>query len=182
MSLHWASVFQVDRFDILNVEELLDEHVRQLMECIEARVKVSKFEEQLARDIPRCHQYHPVLNCTSGKRRLAKLLKAWNADPQNSKYRYWQGLDSICAPFVVLYENDGLAYSMFSRFVLRYIDKYCIIDDLGLMHSQWLGKFIQLLAFHDPELSAHLASINFSPHLYAVPWFLTMFSRKLLSS
>ena len=39
---------------------------------------------------------------------------------------------------------------------------------------------IQAWTFHDPELAVHLAEIRFTPELYAVPWFLTLFSRTCL--
>ncbi|KAF1743856.1 hypothetical protein MXB_3103 [Myxobolus squamalis] len=34
-------------------------------------------------------------------------------------------------------------------------------------------------AFHDPELAAHFSAIGFKPELYAISWFLTMFSHVL---
>lgn len=33
-----------------------------------------------------------------------------------------------------------------------------------------------MTTFHEPVLAKHLADINFIPELYAIPWFLTMFS------
>ena len=68
--------------------------------------------------------------------------------------------------------------------------------------TEYLAIFSQLIAFHDPELFNHLDSIAFQPEvqhtfavlqtrklrltcqllfslqLYAIPWFLTMFTRK----
>lgn len=46
------------------------------------------------------------------------------------------------------------------------------------MIQEYLGKFSQIIAFHDPQLANHLKSINFVPELFAIPWFLTMFSRE----
>lgn len=37
-----------------------------------------------------------------------------------------------------------------------------------------------MCAFHEPKLSSHLHQIHFVPELFAIPWFLTMFSRKSL--
>jgi len=39
--------------------------------------------------------------------------------------------------------------------------------------------FRKLLAFHDPELAAHLYKIQFQPDLYAISWFLTLFAHML---
>jgi hypothetical protein len=37
--------------------------------------------------------------------------------------------------------------------------------------------FRQLLSFHDAELAAHLDDVGFLPELYAIPWFLTLYTR-----
>ncbi|KAI9467727.1 MAG: hypothetical protein EXX96DRAFT_598186 [Benjaminiella poitrasii] len=39
----------------------------------------------------------------------------------------------------------------------------------------WQGRF-PYTDFHDPELSSHLDTIGFMPDLYAIPWFLTLFT------
>ena len=63
-------------------------------------------------------------------------------------------------------------------------------------HAEYLAVFSQMIAFHEPALYNHLDSIAFSPEvsvstsdscvilytlfllqLYAIPWFLTMFTR-----
>lgn len=46
------------------------------------------------------------------------------------------------------------------------------------MIQEYLAKFSQMICFYDPQLANHLQSINFVPELFAIPWFLTMFSRK----
>ncbi|RKP35070.1 rab-GTPase-TBC domain-containing protein, partial [Dimargaris cristalligena] len=40
----------------------------------------------------------------------------------------------------------------------------------------YFAVFQHLLTFHDPELSVHLTKTDFTPQLYAMPWFLTMFT------
>ncbi|KAI8988297.1 rab-GTPase-TBC domain-containing protein [Mycotypha africana] len=42
--------------------------------------------------------------------------------------------------------------------------------------QEYLAIFRHLLSFHDPELSTHLDAIGFMPDLYAIPWFLTLFT------
>ncbi|KOB73228.1 TBC domain-containing protein kinase-like protein [Operophtera brumata] len=79
----------------------------------------------------------------AGHRTLKRLLKAWLLT--NPQYVYWQGLDSLTAPF------------------------FAII-------KEYLAKFWQMCAFHEPALATHLHEINFVPELFAIPWFLTMFS------
>ena len=46
------------------------------------------------------------------------------------------------------------------------------------LSPEYLAVFSHMIAFHDPDLSNHMQSIGFIPELFAIPWFLTMFSRK----
>ena len=59
---------------------------------------------QIEVDIPRCHQYNPLLSSPAGHRKFKRILKAWVAS--HPEYVYWQGLDSLCAPFLYLNFND----------------------------------------------------------------------------
>jgi TBC domain-containing protein kinase-like protein len=49
----------------------------------------------------------------------------------------------------------------------------------GLVVKETLLLFRQLLAYHDPPLASHLLAIGFAPDLYAIPWFLTLFTHIL---
>lgn len=62
-------------------------------------------DRQLDLDIPRCHQYHPCLASPQGHAKLKRILKAWVV-AEKETHVYWQGLDSLCAPFLALNFND----------------------------------------------------------------------------
>lgn len=49
------------------------------------------------------------------------------------------------------------------------------------MLDDYFAVFRHLLSFHDPELSSHIDAIGFMPDLYAIRWFLTLFTRKPLT-
>ncbi|VDM96316.1 unnamed protein product [Thelazia callipaeda] len=106
-------------------------------------------DRQLLVDIPRCHQYDDLMASTAAHRKLKRLLKAWLLLHKN--YVYWQGLDSLTAPFLVL---------NFSRL-------------------EYLAVFYHLLAFMDAPLYVHLSRMDFRPELFAIPWFLTCFAHIL---
>ena len=58
-------------------------------------------------DIPRCHQYSELLSSPVGHAKFKRLLKAWVVS--HPQYVYWQGLDSLCAPFLYLnFNNEGI--------------------------------------------------------------------------
>lgn len=59
---------------------------------------------QIEVDIPRCHQYNELLSSAEGHKKLKRILKAWVY--KNSQFVYWQGLDSLTAPFLYLNFND----------------------------------------------------------------------------
>ncbi|XP_076665242.1 TBC domain-containing protein kinase-like protein [Andrena cerasifolii] len=131
-------------------------------------------DRQIEVDIPRCHQYSELLSSGAGHERLQRLLKAWVRN--NPHYVYWQGLDSLTAPFLYLnFNNEARAFECLSAFIPKYLHKFFLKDNSEVI-QEYLGKFSQIIAFHDPQLANHLRSINFVPELFAIPWFLTMFS------
>ncbi|XP_055533546.1 TBC domain-containing protein kinase-like protein [Wyeomyia smithii] len=131
-------------------------------------------DRQIEVDIPRCHQYNELLSSQEGHNKLKRLLKAWvSAHPQ---YVYWQGLDSLTAPFLYLnFNNEERAFLSLYKFIPKYLHLFFLKDNSAII-KEYLVKFFQLIFFHEPVLAKHLHGINFIPELYAIPWFLTMFS------
>lgn len=140
------------------------------------KVTPTQTDRQIEVDVPRCHQYDEYLSSPDGHRKLKRLLKAWvTAHPQ---YVYWQGLDSLTAPFLYLNFNDEeRAFLSLYKFVPKYLQWFFLKDNSAVI-KEYLSKFAQLTAYHEPVLSTHLVGINFIPELFAIPWFLTMFSRE----
>lgn len=68
------------------------------------------------------------------------------------------------------------AFACLSAFVPKYLHQFFLKDNSAVI-QEYLAKFSQLIAFHDPQLANHLNEINFYPELFAIPWFLTVFSR-----
>lgn len=134
-------------------------------------------------DVPRCNARHEILGTTEGRRTLTRVLKAWVAS--NPELEYWQGLDSLSAPFVALnwQERDtslceARAFAMLQRMVRRYLSGMFLQRNTNELQTQ-LIVFNQLLAYHDPQLFNHLRKQQFSPELFAIPWFLTLFTHIL---
>ena len=138
------------------------------------KVSVTPTDRQIEVDIPRCHQYSDLLSSEKAHQTLKNVLKAWVMS--HPHLVYWQGLDSLAAPFVSLnFTNEALAYACLSAFIPKYLYNFFLKDNSQVIH-EYLAVFTQLTAFHDPELFNHLYDIGFQPELYAIPWFLTMFS------
>lgn len=65
-------------------------------------------DRQIEVDIPRCHQYNELLSSPEGHEKFKRILKAWVVG--HPQYVYWQGLDSLLAPFLYLnFSDEGKA-------------------------------------------------------------------------
>uniref|UniRef100_A0A6A7FNK6 TBC domain-containing protein kinase-like protein n=2 Tax=Hirondellea gigas TaxID=1518452 RepID=A0A6A7FNK6_9CRUS len=138
------------------------------------KVTPTSTDRQIEVDIPRCHQYDELLSSPLAHVKFMRLLKAWVVS--HPGLVYWQGLDSLTAPFLYLnFNNEALAYACLSAFIAKYLHKFFLRDNSAVI-QEYLAKFSQLIAFHDPLLYSHLSGIGFVPELYAIPWFLTMYT------
>jgi TBC domain-containing protein kinase-like protein len=70
-----------------------------------------------------------------------------------------------------------LAYACLAAFIDKYLPGFFLKDN-ALVIQEYLATFSHLIAFHDPQLFNHLDEIGFVPELYAIPWFLTMYTRE----
>jgi len=141
--------------------------------------KCSKREtdRQIEVDIPRCHQYEPLIASPEGSYKLKRVIKAWLVT--HPHLTYWQGLDSLTTPFLyVNYNREDLAFATMTKFIDKYMGGLFERDNAKVI-QEYLAVFQQLITFHDPELANHLSDMDgqaFVPDLYAIPWFLTMFA------
>ncbi|KAL3982387.1 Rab-GTPase-TBC domain family protein [Acanthocheilonema viteae] len=134
-------------------------------------------DRQLLVDIPRCHQYDDLMASPIAHRKLKRLLKAWLLLHKN--YVYWQGLDSLAAPFLVLnFTHLASAYSCLESFIRLYLHDFFLRDNSSVV-QEYLAVFFHLLAFVDAALYTHLSIMDFRPELFAIPWFLTCFAHIL---
>uniref|UniRef100_A0AAF5DJ37 Rab-GAP TBC domain-containing protein n=1 Tax=Strongyloides stercoralis TaxID=6248 RepID=A0AAF5DJ37_STRER len=134
-------------------------------------------DRQLMVDIPRCHQYEELMTSPAANNQLKKLLKAWLL--ANPEYVYWQGLDSLAAPFLVHHFNNlPKAFGCLQNFIQRYLKNFFLKDNSHII-QEYLTVFTQLLAFIDSELYYHLNKMDFCAELFAIPWFLTCFAHVL---
>eukprot|EP00026_Physarum_polycephalum_P002277 Phypoly_transcript_02283.p1 GENE.Phypoly_transcript_02283~~Phypoly_transcript_02283.p1 ORF type:complete len:920 (+),score=171.63 Phypoly_transcript_02283:56-2815(+) len=137
-------------------------------------LRIGPSDKQILLDIPRCHQYHPLLASPTGHKKFKRILKAWVAS--NKVLVYWQGLDSTLAPFLALhFTNEALAFACLQKFMTKYLQNFYTKDN-ALALQEYLSCFRQIVAYHDPQLASHLNDIDFQPDLYAIPWFLTSFT------
>ncbi|RWS00830.1 TBC domain-containing protein kinase-like protein, partial [Dinothrombium tinctorium] len=161
----WASILNIKWSDLIKYDKI-------------DKMTPTSTDRQISVDIPRCHQYNDLLASPQGHKKLKRILKAWlNVNEPN--YVYWQGLDSLAAPFVVLnFDSEAMAFACFDTFIKKYLRGFFNKDNSATI-QEYLALFSHLIAFHDPLLFNHLRTLGFTPELYAIPWFLTMFTHVL---
>ncbi|KAF9363314.1 hypothetical protein BGX34_004420 [Mortierella sp. NVP85] len=131
-------------------------------------------DRQIELDVPRCHQYNQLMFSPAGHEKMKRLLKCWVEANENQAY--WQGLDSCCAPFLTLNFNDeALALACIQLFLPKFLKDMFLHDNSQIIH-EYLAVFKHMLSYHDPVLSSHLDHIRFIPQLYAISWFMTLFT------
>eukprot|EP01132_Coremiostelium_polycephalum_P004970 gene4970-6191_t len=132
-------------------------------------------DKQFEVDIPRCHQYHPLLSSKQGHYQLFRLLKAWTI-LNIEKGCYWQGLDNVASPFVVHhFFNESKSFACLKSFVDKYLKILYVPNNYASLSDMML-TYQQLLSYHDPEVSNHIHQIQLEPNFYAIPWFITIFA------
>ncbi|KAJ3190706.1 hypothetical protein HK101_008449 [Irineochytrium annulatum] len=139
------------------------------------KVSEATIDRQLELDIPRCHQYNELLSSKEGHRKLRRILKAWS-EAESNKLVYWQGLDSVLAPFLTLsFNHEALAFASFRTFVNRFLSRFYVTDNSVVMRD-YMTTFAHVIAFLDPALAIHFQGMGLTPELFAIPWFMTMFA------
>ena len=160
-ALTWAALLDVKN----DIEDLYENINKEIITSTDRQIEV---------DIPRCHQYDALIASPEAHNKLKRILKAWVLS--NDNLVYWQGIDSLSAPFVYLnFNNESIAYGCLQKFVQKYAKNFFLKDNSNVIH-EYLASFSHLTAFHDPELANHFELIDFRPDLYAIPWYLTMFA------
>jgi Rab-GTPase-TBC domain len=94
--------------------------------------------------------------------------------------RYRQGMNEVLAPFVAMKNQMKLNWQQISGYFQGFMSRH-------LLHSSTDPNFLKracvlsrsLLRFHVPKIASKLDEAGMFPEMYAVPWFITVFSYKL---
>lgn len=132
---------------------------------------------QIEADIPRCHQYNPLMNSYYGKIKLYELLVSLlNLD---KNITYLQGFDSMgtIALAATQFHND-LACILLYKIINKTVKNFIFQGEKNYV-KEYLLVFQWILFFVEPLLAKHLMDLGFYPELYAVSWILNLFSSPL---
>lgn len=133
---------------------------------------------QIEADIPRCHQYYPLMNSYYGKIKLYELLVSLlNLD---KNITYLQGFDSMgtIALAATQFQND-LACVLLHKIILKTVKNFLFQGEKNYV-KEYLLVFQWILFFAEPLLAKHLMDLGFYPELYAVSWILNLFSSLII--
>lgn len=90
-------------------------------------------------------------------------------------------MNEILGPFIYFSKENlpiNAIYNYFSVFIDRFLNKLYEDKEYHILQC-YLKLFSILLKYHEPEIYNFLKKLDINPELYAIPWFLTMFSNKL---
>ncbi|XP_062514712.1 TBC domain-containing protein kinase-like protein isoform X2 [Corticium candelabrum] len=161
---------------VILFQRLLEGDIHDEFAAIDKETETST-DRQIEVDIPRCHQYDELLSSPTAHAKFKRVIKAWLFS--NFNWVYWQGLDSLTAPFLHLHFSDeAMAFACLKAFIPKYLNDFFLQDNSSVV-QEYLAVFSHLIAYHEPELYTHLKTVGFDPELYAIPWFLTMYTHVL---
>ncbi|CDW57343.1 Pkinase and Rhodanese and RabGAP-TBC domain conta ining protein [Trichuris trichiura] len=162
--LVWAAILDIP-YNITDIYSVVD------------KATEAATDRQIEVDIPRCHQYDELLSSPTAHQKFKRIIKAWTAF--HPEYVYWQGLDSLCAPFLYLhFNNECLAFGCLTAFINSFLKSFFLKDnsavmraeatELLLLYTEYLAVFENALAFYDCQLYNHFCKINFHPEVLQV--------------
>ena len=125
-------------------------------------------DEQIAKDVPRCHQYDYLLSSAGGKQQLNDILKGWvieqNNDLDTPVSHYIQGMASCAAPFVAVnFNNVSKAYASFSN--LLKATKYLECDP-ATGYVTLRRNLYSLIAHHDALLWSKVQQLEIPDDIF----------------
>eukprot|EP01064_Diplonema_japonicum_P018402 TRINITY_DN27090_c0_g1_i1.p1 TRINITY_DN27090_c0_g1~~TRINITY_DN27090_c0_g1_i1.p1 ORF type:complete len:963 (+),score=119.27 TRINITY_DN27090_c0_g1_i1:50-2938(+) len=116
-------------------------------------------DDQVAKDVPRCHQYNRNLGSPAGRKRLSRILKTWVINGGDIGVgRYIQGMASLAAPFIAtLSEDEPGAYQCYTNLLNGYAYLGC---DPSSGYDMLRPKLYSHFALHDAEIWKKLSSLE----------------------
>ncbi|KAJ9457746.1 TBC domain-containing protein kinase-like protein [Diplonema papillatum] len=116
-------------------------------------------DDQIAKDVPRCHQYNSWLGSPEGKRKLGRILKVWVVLGGPIDHgRYIQGMASLVAPLLALnFHNEEVAFGSYTALLDTYPYLAC---DPRAGYVLLRPCFYGFLAFHDAALWATIEALE----------------------
>mgnify|MGYP001173043695 CR=1 FL=1 len=85
-------------------------------------------EEQVLKDVRRCHQYLRLAQTEMMRDAVTRLVKAWIVQGKFGTRGYYQGLSSVCVVFLVLFDmEEASAFSCLCVFLERHVLRPCSV-------------------------------------------------------
>ncbi|GMI76150.1 hypothetical protein like AT4G28550 [Hibiscus trionum] len=90
---------------------------------------------------------------------------------------YMQGMNDICSPMVILFENEADAFWCFERAMRRLRDNFrCDTTSIGVQSQ--LVTLSQVIKTVDPKLHQHLEELDGGEYLFAFRMLMVLFRRE----
>ncbi|XVE72902.1 hypothetical protein DITRI_Ditri11bG0075500 [Diplodiscus trichospermus] len=90
---------------------------------------------------------------------------------------YVQGMNDICSPMIILFENEADAFWCFERAMRRLRENFrCNTTSIGVQSQ--LGLLSQVIKTVDPKLHQHLEDLDGGEYLFAFRMLMVLFRRE----
>lgn len=91
---------------------------------------------------------------------------------------YCQGMNDICSPMVILFENEADAFWCFERAMCRLRENFrCSTSSIGVQSQ--LRTLSEIVKAIDPKLHQHLENVDGGEYLFAFRMLMVIFRREL---
>ncbi|KAK4537721.1 hypothetical protein CDCA_CDCA14G3746 [Cyanidium caldarium] len=139
--------------------------------------------EIIERDAERTRRGLQAFEDERTRQQLCRWLRVFCA---SRRVPYIQGLNEVAAVFLLLPAPEADAgadsrYDMFAAFVEAYLP-FALqeVSQPFVKLKQVFRAYARLLAYHDPELAAHLTRHSLTPDMYTTSWFVTLFAHNFV--
>ncbi|KAM7253761.1 hypothetical protein ACFE04_031443 [Oxalis oulophora] len=130
---------------------------------------------QIGLDVVRSDQQLVFYQSESNQAKLWDILAvyAW----VDEDIGYVQGMNDICSPMVILFENEADAYWCFEHAMRRVRENFrCSTTSIGVQSQ--LGVLAQVIKTIDPQLHQHLEDLDGGQYLFAFRMLMVLFRRE----
>ncbi|KAI5462184.1 rab-GTPase-TBC domain-containing protein [Mariannaea sp. PMI_226] len=138
----------------------------------EDTLNIQRLEKVIRRDIGARTSYSKYAAAAGLQEGLLGVCKAYALFDEGVGYA--QGMNFLIMPLLFNMPEQE-AFCLLVRLMNHYKLRDLFVQDMPGLHMH-LYQFERLLEDFEPALYCHLHRKNISPHLYATPWFLTLFS------
>ncbi|CAN8271022.1 unnamed protein product [Cochlearia groenlandica] len=130
---------------------------------------------QIGLDVARTDRYLSFYENDGNQSKLWDVLAVYTW--LNLDIGYVQGMNDICSPMIILFDNEADAFWCFERAMRRLRENFrATATSMGVQTQ--LGELSQVIKTVDPRLHQHLEDLDGGEYLFAIRMLMVLFRRE----